>query len=368
MQFAVWILQQLSIALGRIIVMEAFTAYLFSCLVTLATVSSGNGWSNLPRCNINSQPTTCDNTETLNELSLLQQGAQQSFESQAQLILQLSQEIINLRNGLIPIGSSPYNPASSCRRIFENDGSATTGTYWLNTGGATFEATCNFDVQLPPPNPAIGWQEIANIDLSSPSNSCPSPLRETASPPRRCERSVDEAGCESVLFPTNGVPFSKLCGRVVGYSAGTVDALASVFGVCGPSGCQTLDEPYVDGISITYLTDNSRSHIWTLVAQHPIDRSRCPCGNMSDHVSPTFVGNDYYCEVAEDNNSPLWEGQGCDATHTQDAPCCENPNLPWFCREFDQVIVTDNIEMRVCTDEDRVNEEIYFDLLRMYIQ
>ena len=212
------------------------------------------------------------------------------------------------------------------------------------SGNELVHVKCDFDVQLPPPSPVKGWQEIANINMSDPTNSCPSPLRENTSPSRRCEKSSDSAGCESVFFPTNSVPFSKLCGRVVGFSYRSSDALDAIYGICSSSQCDTIDDPYVDGLSITY-TNNTRVHIWTLAVDQPQGLSRCPCGN-SLYSTPSFVGNDYYCEVAVNNSSPVWEGEGCTDVHPTDAACCENPNLPWFCREFDQPIVTDNCEHR----------------------
>ena len=296
------------------------------------------------------------------EIQLLKQVCEGSIN----VTEQLHEEIIRTLTNFVtaPSVGSPSSPAANCSEIFRQDSTATSGTYWLSTGDGAVNVTCDFDVQLPPPSPVMGWQEIANINMSDPTNSCPSPLRETTSPSRRCEQSSDSAGCESVFFPTNSVPFSKLCGRVVGYASDTVDAVS---GVDCSSGCGTIDGPYVDGVSITYSNSSGRAHIWTLVAEHQTHSSRCPCGNPA-YPSPSFVGNDYYCEVLLDTNSPLWEGEGCSTIHAGDAPCCENPNLPWFCREFDQPIVTDNIEVRMCRDGDRNNENIFFDLLKMYIQ
>ena len=194
---------------------------------------------------------------------------------------------------------------------------------FLVSGNELVQVKCDFDVQLPPASPVKGWQEIANINMSDPTNSCPSPLRETTSPSRRCEKSSDSAGCESVFFPTNSVPFSKLCGRAVGFSYHSSDALNVIHGICSSSQCETIDDPYVDGLSITY-TNNTRVHIWTLAVDQPHDSSRCPCGN-SLYSTPSFVGNDYYCEVAVNNCSPVWEGEGCTDVHPTDAACCENP-------------------------------------------
>ena len=309
------------------------------------------------------------NQELYQQLNHSHLSNQQQLNSSVQKIQELQYASLDRINELqfsCCDGSNSSIP-SSCKSIFEQDPTATTGTYWLNTRDGIIRVTCNFNVQLPPPRPVRGWQEIANIDMSNPTDSCPSPLNETISPSRRCEKSSGSAGCDSVFFPTYNVPFSKLCGRAVGYSIGSADALRSVFGSCGPSGCETIDEPYVDGLSITYSSECARVHVWTFAAQTRGSFSHCPCGNAA-YTSPSFVGDSYYCEVAQNNNSPLWEGEGCTDRFATDAPCCENPNLPWFCREFDQPIVTDNIEVRICTDQYRSDERIEFDLLKLYIQ
>ena len=126
----------------------------------------------------------------------------------------------------------------------------------------------------------------------------------------------------------------------------------------------SINDPYVDGLSVTYTSNNTREHIWTLMTDFQHTDSRCPCrSDLVHYRTPSFVGNDYYCELLNnlDNNSLLWDGEGCSDVFA-------NSNLPWFCREFDQPIVTDNIEVRVCTDEIIGNEDIYFDLLKIYIQ
>ena len=302
---------------------------------------------------------------------MLQQQQNNSAQQIQKLQHQLNasvQRVQVLQHPLNDLSSHTLN--STCNEIFQQDATASTGTYRLNTAEGTVNVTCDFDVQLPPHCPVRGWQEIANIDLSDPTDSCPSPLREITSPTRRCEKSSGSGGCESVFFPTYRMPFTKLCGRVVGYASGSPNALETMHHLCS-SGCETIDDPYVDGISITYSCNNSRAHIWTLVAgpgvPHPL--VGCPCGSMSFR-GPSFVGDDFYCETVREglNSVPLWEGEGCTDYVPSDGSCCENSNFPWFCREFDQRIVTDNIEVRVCTDELRINEDIDFELLKLYIQ
>ena len=105
-----------------------------------------------------------------------------------------------------------------------------------------------------------------------------------------------------------------------------------------------------------------RRHIWTLAAatdEHNID---CPCSNNSHTTIPEFVGSDYFCDTAG-QNYPLWDGAGCDPLNT----CCNFNNPPWFYKELPEP-TTDDIEMRVCSDENRVNEDIAIQSFDIYVQ
>ena len=74
----------------------------------------------------------------------------------------------------------------------------------------------------------------------------------------------DSAGCSSTLYYPIG-NYTEVCGRVVGYSTGTPDGMAAV------ATNSTIDNPYVDGISITeteFGFNTIQKHIWTFVAEH----------------------------------------------------------------------------------------------------
>ena len=88
-----------------------------------------------------------------------------------------------------------------------------------------------------------------------------------------------------------------------------------------------INDPCVDGLSVTYTSNNTREHIWTLMTDSQYTGSCCPC--RSDLVHYRTSSFDYYCELLNnlDNNSPLWDGEGCSDVFANDAPCCENPNL-----------------------------------------
>ena len=69
---------------------------------------------------------------------------------------------------------------------------------------------------------------------------------------------------------------------------------------------------------------------------------------------PAFVGEDYYCADAPRNSGErLWDGENCLSGSAQ---CCERAN--WFCKDLPQA-TTDDIELRVCTDQSRGDEDMY---------
>ena len=55
--------------------------------------------------------------------------------------------------------------------------------------------------------------------------------------------------CSSVLFPSHGFSYSKVCGMIRAYQKGTPDVFRNHGGLRNPP---TLDFNYVDGISLTY--------------------------------------------------------------------------------------------------------------------
>jgi hypothetical protein len=91
------------------------------------------------------------------------------------------------------------------------------------------------------------------------------------------------------------------------------------------------------------------------------------------------VGNNYYCETAYHDDTagtcfvtsmffpddPLWDGQQCDDEGT----CCTGANTPpWFSVDLPSP-TSDDIEVRICGDEDtKYNEDTPIQLLEIYIQ
>ena len=132
---------------------------------------------------------------------------------------------------------------------------------------------------------------------------------------------------------------------------------------------QTLNNAYVDGISITF--GYPRNHVWTFAATK--SDNRCPCTGSGGDATP-FVNQDYFCEVGILNNAtnfldenPLWDGQGCASSNA----CCEFNNPPWFCKQLDQTTAED-IEIRIMSSVDQFNsleeEDTPVELIEIFVQ
>jgi hypothetical protein len=163
-----------------------------------------------------------------------------------------------------------------------------------------------------------------------------------------------------------------VCGKIIGYQQKSLDTINAYYN----NRALTIDQAYVDGISVTH--GSPRKHIWTFAAAlHEILRypyNICPCTNIHNQRTipiPPYVGNDYFCDTGSPlsfeyqffREDPLWDGQGCGRLNT----CCSFNNPPWFMKQL-PASTHDNIEMRLCADEDRNNEDIVFETLELYVQ
>ena len=178
-------------------------------------------------------------------------------------------------------------------------------------------------------------------------------------------------GCQATVFSTLGLGYSRVCGQLRGYQYSTPDA----FHAYTDNNNLKIDEPYVDGVSITYGSPVTK-HIWTYASgvslQH-IATTLCPCTDGSTAQVPPYVGNDYYCETGYNNNGfcrrvffpndPLWDGHQCVGT---EAPCCTHPNMPWFIKTLDET-TTEDIKLRVCNNQGVDDEQTLLQLISMYV-
>ena len=214
---------------------------------------------------------------------------------------------------------------------------------------------------------------LASIDMTDISRNCPSGLKTLTNPRRLCAKNIDGAGCSSVVFPVQGVQYSRVCDKIIGYQQSSPDAFHPFIG----DGQTTIDSHYVDGISLTHGT-SPRKHIWTFAAAvHEYNShsdSVCPCTNTRNSpppVVPDFVGSNYFCDTGSENHyqnilygdDSLWDGAGCGPYNT----CCSWNSPPWFLKNISPP-TNDNIEMRICANQLRSDEDINFESLEIYVQ
>lgn len=75
-------------------------------------------------------------------------------------------------------------------------------------------------VGVPQCGPGL-WRQVADFDVSGLPSECPSGWPFTLTPERGCARPTLDAGCVATTFPTGGLPYSQVCGRVKASAIGT---------------------------------------------------------------------------------------------------------------------------------------------------
>ena len=275
------------------------------------------------------------------------------------------------------LGVSPEYAAASCRQIGELRPGYASGYYWVRGGSGPTGVYCELqskDVQFEREG---GWMRVAHVDMREDRSECPDGLElNKVEDKQLCQRPRDRApGCASALFPVQGIRYSTVCGKVIGYHY----YYPNGFGPSRGNAATSIDTTYVDGVSITHGTP--RKHIWSFAAA-PAEElvhgyNACPClfyDHSFEGTIPSFVANDYYCDTGSRNvpetryylQDPLWDGQGCENKNH----CCERGG-PWFCREL-PASTSDDIELRICGNDREVDntysDDVLVENIELYIQ
>ena len=211
---------------------------------------------------------------------------------------------------------------------------------------------------------------ILTVDASS--GECPSnfnlidlPINGT----RVCRSTITGAGScvHRVNFSINRtVSFTNVAGFVEGYQFGSPDAFSRRFTRGG-----------IDGIIFSYGNSSNQYFLWAYAAgvADKMAIADCPCSTAPGDAAPSEFGKFYYCDTGNFGNTiqyrwftekVLWSGEGCPSTST----CCDDPNLPYFCRTDLDVQKTRNadrfaITMRFSNPDFR--EDIGITKLEIYV-
>ena len=214
---------------------------------------------------------------------------------------------------------------------------------------------------------STGWRRVAYLNMSDPSQQCPSVWQEITTPHRVCGRRSTTGSCEGLNYPTGSEQYGQVCGRIIGYQRGTPNSFE------GPA---TIDTYYLDGVSVTH--GSPRQHIWSFAGglqevASTYSHLTCPCVTGSTADTPLFVGQNYFCESGITrwnggysfwpNGDPLWDGQGCGPTSS----CCTFNSPPWFNVQLTSP-TTDDIEVRICGDGGIGDEDTPIQLMELYVK
>ena len=273
------------------------------------------------------------------------------------------------------LGLRRDNPGTSCHEIYQLNPTSrgSIEKYWIHTSEGVFQVTCN--MQLKCDGVEGGWMQVVDVDLYRDDN-CPgewhkvtTPIVRTGvkyftTPGKLCVGYV--AGCASANFDVKGVQYQHICGKARAYQKGAPDAFNTQK--------QSVDDVYVDGISITL--GSPRKHVWTYAAGVTDDgdypKSNCPCATIPGPPQPAFVGDHYYCESGVMGEfeydeyyqrDALWDGSGC----SDGNGCCAQIGMPWFYRKI-PVSVQDDLEVRICKNRGHHNEDIGVERLELYVK
>ena len=220
-----------------------------------------------------------------------------------------------------------------------------------------------------------GWRSVAYLNMSDIRYHCPPGWKLHPQPARGCGRTSHERlTCDSAIFPVHGGPYTKICGRVLGYQFGATCA----FQASHENNSITIDRCYVTGVSIT--RGNPRQHIWTYAVgyyerlQSTSSRCFCPCEQINSVFIPPFVGACWYCETGDNapygirgynlfSDDPLWDGDGCAFSNR----CCQFDGPLYFTTTLHEP-VTDSIEARICNYLSSQYSDVIVSQFELYVQ
>ena len=182
-----------------------------------------------------------------------------------------------------------FNP-TSCAAL---PSSSSSGYYWIlpSTGPPAVQVYCDFNRQCGCGG-SNAWTRVAFLN---PNEVCPSNWETYTSPVRACGngQTSPNGGCGSVIYPAYGLRYTSVCGRVIGYQHSDTIAFNSL-----TISRSSIEQHYLDGVSITHGGAGSRQHIWSFaiafgdafVAEQPHTSCSCSSSNNWPYTQHLLLG------------------------------------------------------------------------------
>ena len=238
-------------------------------------------------------------------------------------------------------GKTISSPAPSCQAIYLLHSYSTSGYYWVtSSNGSSVHVYCEMTKSCD--NITAGLTRVALLNNKTRPLICTGDFV-TVNEDMQCIRNTEDPGCSHIIFPLMNMSYSHICGIVEATWFGFPDGFTGNT----RSSNTTINDNYVDGISLTYGSTSNRNHIWTFIADGYLTaRQSCP------RNIPDYLGNSYSCLINENL---------CSSNNS-----CSHA----FFKQF-QKPLTEDIEMRLCRDGHRHgildNEGIYVGNVEMYV-
>ena len=171
---------------------------------------------------------------------------------------QLTEALGQVQQQLGPPGCKPPKNIS-CQNILYRFPSAPSGYYQITApNGSLVQVYC--DMEGTNCGGEGGWTRVAYVNMSQSGTTCPQGLTQrTLSGLTLCGRNITnrDGGCQSTVFSTLGLNYSKVCGQLRGYQLGLHQMHFWPPYYNNPS--LTINDAYVDGVSITYRNSSSNT-------------------------------------------------------------------------------------------------------------
>lgn len=309
-----------------------FSVFVATTVILFSKLSEKSGVSNAPSSNNEDDLQTIDSlaskqniTPLLNHNLFLTKIGSDQFSNPVDAVIS-------------SIGLHEFFPAPSCRTIFLLNPSSPPDYYWVKSlNGSSINVFCDMSFTCGGKADG-GWTKIADVNINE-SVECPQGFVKPWNNENLCVQERAAAGCTSLFYSTNSIRYTRICGAVEGRGLNSVDG----YGFPGGNPILPVDinNWYVDGVSIT-RGNARRQHIWTFSSV--MNNNNCHC---SFNV-PAFIGTDYFCLRPP--------GRSCDGNNPQ-----------WFFKKL-ALAYFDSLEIRICRDQRRSDEDIGVNSLQLYIQ
>ncbi|MCB9760882.1 MAG: hypothetical protein H6739_13675 [Alphaproteobacteria bacterium] len=170
----------------------------------------------------------------------------------------------------------------SCLEILNTSASATDGSYDIDPDGDGVSDTVLCDMTTD----GGGWMQLVDDDYSA--DPCPGNWVQDAAQ-GVCHRDTARGSDVSAIFDAHGVTWDEARGAMTAYQYASTNAFWYASGT-------TLDDWYVDGVSITHGA-STRAHVFTYAVGYSISQGYVyDCPAIGGNPAPLYVGSDFLCE------------------------------------------------------------------------